>query len=53
MRGALILTKKYFLEELRQFKCLWDINVPSYKERPTKNNAWQMLAQLFNRDGKN
>ena len=38
--------------ELRKFKCLWDINAPSYKERLTKNNAWQMLSQLFNRDGK-
>ena len=45
--------KEIFLEELRPFRYLWDINAPSYKERPTKNNGWQMLSQLFNRDGKN
>ena len=45
--------KEIFLEESRQFRCIWDINAPSYQELPTKNNAWQMLSQVFNRDGKN
>ena len=42
--------KEIFLEEVREFPCLWDTNVASYKERPTKANAWKELSKIF-KDG--
>ena len=46
------LDKEAFIEEVRKFKCLWDINDPSYKERTTKLNAWKALSTIFRKDGK-
>ena len=43
--------KEAFIEEVRKFKCLWDINDPSYKERTTKLNAWKALSTIFRKDG--
>ncbi len=43
--------KELFLEELRKYRCLWDINSDGYKSRPMKQNAWSKLSQLFNKDG--
>ena len=44
--------KGMFLEEVRKYRCLWDINNESYKIRPVKQNAWLQIASVFNRDGK-
>ena len=44
--------KGLFLEEVRKFRCLWDVNCESYKIRPVKQNAWLQIAAVFKRDGK-
>ena len=43
--------KDLFLEAIRQYRCLWDINTESYKERNAKLNAWRELAHTFGHDG--
>lgn len=43
--------KEMFLEEVRKYRCLWDINSESYKIRPTKQNAWTRIGAVFNKDG--
>ena len=45
------IDKELFLEALRQYKCLWDTNDPSFKERNKKINAWKQLSQAFKTDG--
>lgn len=44
--------KEFFIEEVRQLRCLWDTSNPSYKDRTVKANAWKKLSQIFDRDGK-
>ena len=44
--------KEMFIEEVRKYRCLWDINSESYKNRPIKQNAWSKIAAVFNKDGK-
>ena len=44
--------KAMFLEEVRKYRCLWDVNSESYKIRPVKQNAWLQIASVFKRDGK-
>ena len=44
--------KEMFIEEVRKYRCLWDINSESYKNRPIKQNAWGKIAAVFNKDGK-
>ena len=44
--------KEMFIEEVRKYRCLWDINSESYKNRPIKQNAWDKIAAVFNKDGK-
>lgn len=43
--------KGIFLEEVRKYRCLWDVNSDSYKMRPMKQNAWIQIATIFDRDG--
>eukprot|EP00795_Rhopilema_esculentum_P000972 gene972-10740_t len=42
--------KEVFLEEVRKYRCLWDIASEGYKIRPMKQNAWSKIGQLFNKD---
>ncbi len=46
--------KGMFLEEVRKYRCLWDVNSESYKIRPVKQNAcmWLQISSVFKRDGK-
>ena len=44
--------KEVFLEEVRKYRCLWDVNSEGYKMRPMKQNAWLQISAIFNRDGK-
>ena len=43
--------KETFIEALRQFPSLWDINLASYKDRTVKANAWKCLSTTFRKDG--
>ena len=43
--------KEVFLEEVRKYRCLWDIASEGYKIRPMKQNAWSKIGHLFNKDG--
>ena len=40
-----------FIESVREFPCLWNTSLVSYRERNIKANAWKQLSSLFNRDG--
>ncbi|XP_057295971.1 uncharacterized protein LOC130624932 [Hydractinia symbiolongicarpus] len=42
--------KELFIEEVRKFPCLWNIYSTDYKDRNIKNNAWQELARIFQKD---
>ena len=42
-----------FIEEIRKLGCLWNTSLSSYKDRNAKQNAWQILSNIFNKDGKN
>ena len=44
--------KEVFLEEVRKYRCLWDVNSEGYKMRPMKQNAWLQMSAVINRDGK-
>ena len=44
--------KAMFLEKVRKYICLWDVNSESYKIRPVKQYAWLQIASAFKRDGK-
>ena len=44
--------KENFLEEIRKYKCLWNINTPCYKDRNMKMNAWLQISNVFNREGR-
>ena len=46
-----VFDRELFLVELRKYRCLWDINAETYKNRGTKSNAWQCLASIFNKNG--
>ena len=46
------LDKELFIIELRKYPSLWNKRCPTYKNRNIKVNAWKMLAQTFNKDGK-
>ena len=47
-----LFDKELFLEEVRKYRCLWDVTWPSCKERNTKANAWEKIAATFGKDGK-
>ena len=42
--------RELFIEEVRKYRCLWDISSEVYKSRPMKQNVWSKLGQLFNKD---
>ena len=44
--------KEMFLEALRRYRCLWDTNDPSYKNRTMKVNSWKQLATMFKQEGR-
>ena len=44
--------KELFLEEVRKYRCLWDVNSEGYKLRPMKQNAWIQISAVLKRDGK-
>ena len=41
-----------FIEEIRKLGCLWNTSLTSYKDRNAKQNAWQIISKIFNKDGK-
>ena len=43
--------KEAFLEAIRAYRCLWDTNNASYKNRTMKINAWRSLSTLFKVEG--
>ena len=43
--------RELLIEEVRKYRCLWDISSEVYKSKPMKQNAWYKLGQLFNKDG--
>ena len=43
--------KELFIQEIRNHRCLWDTNNPSYKDRNMKANAWTHLSIVFHVDG--
>ena len=43
--------KEIFIGEVRQYRCLWDLMSPTYKDRQVKQNAWNELAAKFGKDG--
>ena len=47
-----IFDKELFLEEVRKYRCLWNVSWPSYKERNTKANAWEKIVATFGKDVK-
>ena len=34
------IEKEKFIEEVRKYRYLWDINSEAYKNRPIKQNSW-------------
>ena len=44
--------KELFIEAVRAHVCIWDVNASSYKDRGTKQNAWNSLGKIFVQDGK-
>ena len=36
--------RELFIEEVRKYRCLWDISSEVYKSRPMKQNAWSKLG---------
>ena len=51
-KGAEDFDKETFIEAIRRFRCLWDTNDRTYKDRNVKANAWRYLALVFQREGK-
>ena len=47
-----VFDKELLLEDVRKYRCLWDVTWPSYKERNTKANAWEKIGATFRKDGK-
>ena len=43
--------KEMFIEEVRKYRCLWDVNSEAYKNRLIKQNAWANIGTVFNKDG--
>ena len=50
--GSEDFDKEAFSEAVRRFRCLWDTNDRTYKDRNIKANAWRHLALVFQREGK-
>ena len=50
-QSSINFDKKVFIEEVRKYRCLWDVNSEGYKMQPMKQNAWGQFAKIFNRDG--
>ena len=44
--------KEIFIEAIRAHPCIWDVNSTTYKDRGTKQNAWDSIARIFGQDGK-
>ena len=41
-----------FIEELKNFPCLWNTSLRSYHEKHTKQNSWMVLSEKFGKNGK-
>ena len=41
-----------FIEEIKNFPCLWNTSLRSYHEKHTKNNSWIILSEKLERNGK-
>ena len=41
-----------FIEELKNFPCLWNTSLRSYHEKHTKQNSWMVLSDKFGKNGK-
>ena len=44
--------KELFIEEVRKYRCLWDLTSADYKDRNMKNNAWINIGVVFRKDSK-
>ena len=42
--------KELFIEEVRKFRCLWDLNSSCFKDRQMKRNAWAQIGQILNKE---
>ena len=42
--------KELFIEAVRAHACIWDVNASSYKDRGTKQNAWNSLGKIFGQE---
>jgi hypothetical protein len=51
LNGSLEFDRELFIEEVKKYRCLWDTNATSYKERSSKANAWKQLSATFKKDG--
>ena len=38
--------------QIRKYRCLWDTNSSTYKDRNVRSNAWNELSDVFNKEGK-
>ena len=50
--GSEDFDKEAFIGAVRRFRCLWDTNDKTYKDRNIKPNAWKHLALVFQKEGK-
>ena len=44
-------SEELFIEELKQYRCLWDTSCRSYKDGPKKQQSWWELSQKFEKEG--
>jgi len=40
-----------FVEEIRNYRCLWDTSCRAYKDGSKKQQSWRELSQKFKREG--
>lgn len=43
--------KEKFVEKIRKYSCLWDINSKAYRNRSIKPTSWGKITVVFNKDG--
>lgn len=41
-----------FVEEIKNYRCLWDTSSRAYKDSLKKQQSWKELSQKFKREGK-
>lgn len=48
----IIIDKEAFILAVEKFPCIWNHNIPEYRDRNMNNNSWQVLSNYFNESGK-